>query len=331
MLAGFGRLRKGLFGIPLEEIRAGRRGFEAARPAVRERLESIGEVFVGGYHAALLDNDPGSLAASLDSVASELRGFAFEGAAMGLALSDMLAPWRSSRWAAFAAGPARIHAYMVHVGAGWMLARLRRRPETALARMDPLLRWLAMDGYGFHEGYFHARECIDRKRVPRRLAGYARRAFDHGLGRSLWFVKGADAERIAHVIAGFSANRQADLWSGIGLACAYAGGVDRAALGCLRASAVERLPQLAQGAAFAAKARERAGNPAAHTELACEVLCGMPAREAAAITDAALQDLPPDGADPAYETWRRRIQDRFAGNEPRGFIRSPNFVTDAEP
>jgi hypothetical protein len=298
---------------------------------VRERLERIGETFVAGYHAALLDAEPQSLTQRLNTVAPDLRGFAFEGAAMGLALTDFLTPWKRNRWASFVTGPGQNHAYMLYVGAGWLLARLKRRPGRALARMDPLLRWLAMDGYGFHDGYFHQRECIERKRVPRCLAGYARRAFDHGLGRSLWFVKGADAERIAQVIAEFSADRQADLWSGIGLACAYAGGVDRVALECLRANAVERLPQLAQGAAFAAKARERGGNPAAHTELACEVLCGMPAREAATITDAALQDLPPDGADPAYETWRRRIQDRFAGNEPRGFIRFPNFVADSEP
>jgi hypothetical protein len=72
---------------------------------------------------------------------------------------------------------------------------------------------------------------------------------------------------------------------------------------------------LAQGAAFAAKARQRAGNPTAHTELACQVLCGMSAGKAAELTDSSLRDLPPDGAQPAYEHWRQRIQSYFAAEE----------------
>jgi hypothetical protein len=71
-------------------------------------------------------------------------------------------------------------------------------------------------------------------------------------------------------------------------------------------------PELAQGVAFAAKARERAGNPAAHTELAAQAICGLSAAEAAAVTDAAFQDLPADRpGEPAFEVWRRRIQDQF--------------------
>ncbi len=66
--------------------------------------------------------------------------------------------------------------------------------------------------------------------------------------------------------------------------------------------------QLAQGAAFAAKARERAGIPSTHTDLACRILCGMPAEDAARATDVALVDLPADGVLPAYEVWRQRIQ-----------------------
>jgi hypothetical protein len=77
--------------------------------------------------------------------------------------------------------------------------------------------------------------------------------------------------------------------------------------------------QLAQGAAFAAKARQRAGNLAEHTRVAARILCGMTADEAAQVTDAALENLPARaairsedaGATPAYEIWRQRIQERF--------------------
>ena len=67
-------------------------------------------------------------------------------------------------------------------------------------------------------------------------------------------------------------------------------------------------PQLAQGVAFAAKARDRAGNQAAATDLAAAVICGMPAPRAAQLTDEALVDLAAEGAVPVFEIWRRRIQ-----------------------
>jgi hypothetical protein len=65
---------------------------------------------------------------------------------------------------------------------------------------------------------------------------------------------------------------------------------------------------------FAAKARHLAGNLVPATELACRVLCGCSAVEAAAVSDQAGRDLPPDGGEdglPAFEHWRRRIQERF--------------------
>src|SRR5213078_3075477 len=106
--------------------------------------------------------------------------------------------------------------------------------------------------------------------------------------------------------------RQGDLWSGIGLASVYAGEVNETTLNLLRDSSGVFRPQLAQGAAFAAKARCRAGNPTAYTERACRALCGLTAAEAALVTDAALENLPDSQFEPAFEVWRRRIQERFA-------------------
>lgn len=311
MIPSAGWLRKLIFGISLDEARVARRGFRSGEASVRERLERIGYTFLQGYQAALEEDEPKILAQRLSAVQLEWRGFAFEGAAMGLSLLDQLTPWRRNRLRAFLDGPGSTHAYMVHVGVGWTLARLRRQVEPTLARLDPVLRWLAVDGYGFHEGYFHWPRCVEGQMIPQRLTGYARRVFDQGLGRSLWFVDGADVKRIPTTIAAFPPSRQADLWSGVGLACAYAGGVDRAALQALQAAAGSYRPQLAQGVAFAAKARQRAGNPAAQTQLACEIICGVPADVAAKITDAALENLPADGPEPTYEVWRRRIQNKF--------------------
>jgi enediyne biosynthesis protein E3 len=303
-----------LFGLSLDEVTFSRRGFHEGAAMARHRLEQSGHTFLQGYHAALEKDDLKTLTIRLSSMDLEFRGFAFEGAAMALALLDSLTPWKKNRWQAFVRGPGAAHMYMVHVGVGWAIARLpwlRRQVKRPLAKLDPLLRWLAVDGYGFHEGYFHWPRYVRDQVISDRLTGYARRAFDQGLGRGLWFVEGADVERISVTIATFNSTRHADLWSGVGLACAYAGGVDRAAMETLRSAALPYLPQLAQGAAFAAKARERAGNPAPHTELACQVLCGLPSDAAARLTDEALENLPPDSAEPAYEVWRRRIRTQF--------------------
>jgi hypothetical protein len=98
------------------------------------------------------------------------------------------------------------------------------------------------------------------------------------------------------------------LWSGIGLACAYAGGVERVGLERLREAATGYRGHLAQGAAFAAKTRVRAGNPTLCTEHACQVICGLSATEAAEVSDIHLENLPRNERVPAYEVWRQRIQ-----------------------
>jgi hypothetical protein len=262
---------------------------------------------------ALEETDLSILMERLNSVDPDLRGFSFEGAAMGLALVDLITPWKKDRWHLLLKKSAASHQYMMHVGAGWAMAQLRwfeRHP----ALSDPLLGWLVIDGYGFHRGYFQWPRYVVEQKLPKRLSAYAKRVFDQGLGRSLWFVDGADVGRIPVTIATFDPARQPDLWSGIGLACAYAGGVAAGAIKALQGAAGSYRPQLAQGAAFAAKARQRAGNQVEYTDLACRILCGLSADAAAAITDEALEDLPIDGARPAYQVWRERTQHAFAGN-----------------
>jgi hypothetical protein len=293
-------LRRALFGIAPGETSFERRGFRGEAEEVRSRLEEVGSCFVRGYHAALEEDRPEPLAARIEAgVEREFHGFAYEGAGMALALRDALSPIRKDRLARFLAGPGDAHAYIIHVGSGWILGRLPLSPARLLCRLaDPVLRWLALDGYGFHEGFFHWPRSVGRGQVPGKLRGYERRGFDQGLGRSLWFVEGADVRRLPDTIRSFAR--------------------ERPEIEKLLRAAGPHAPQLAQGVAFAAKARERAGSMAPGTELACEVICGMSAARAAAVTDEALRGLPPGRPEePAFEVWRRRIQERFSegGNQ----------------
>jgi len=304
---------KKLFSISLEECGFNRRGFWNGNASARRHLESVGEAFLKGYNMALESEDQASLAEKLNGLGIEFCGFGFEGAAMALTILDSVMPWRRSRVLGFLQGEGRRHRYMVHVGMGWAVARLPKWMWVRTGK-DDLLRWLVLDGYGFHEGYFKPRQfCGTRTPRTPRLSGYAARAFDQGVGRSLWFIHATSVERIHSSIGHFHPSRRPDLWSGVGLACTYAGGCDEETIRQLKAAAVDFWPELAQGAAFAAKTRLEAGLVVPHTALACSILCDCSPERAAQETDTALRRLASRSeVGPRYEAWRKNIQSAFS-------------------
>jgi hypothetical protein len=294
------------------EVEFDRRGFTCSNPEVRDHLETVGRTFLRGYSAAMARDDQNSLASELDQLQPEQRGFAYEGAAMALALQDGIM-FRGDQFLRFAKSAGRRHIYMLHVGAGWAYARLpwtRRRIERTFAKFDPVLRWLAIDGYGFHQGYFQGKMQAVSDLSASHLSEHGRHVFYQGLGRSLWFIDGADVHRICRSISQCSPLYHNDAWSGVGLACAYAGGIAPAAIAELQRESGLHAAALAQGAAFAAKARQLAGNPAPHTELACSVICQMPAGQAAALCDTAFARINPLHSCP-YQDWRLLLQKSF--------------------
>ncbi|MBI5365233.1 MAG: DUF1702 family protein, partial [Planctomycetes bacterium] len=105
------------FGLPPREVTCARRGFAVDDPAIRARLEGIGAVVVAGQRLALEVRAADALGLELErTIAREDRGFANEGAALGLELLDRLLPGRGGRWSAFARGAGAPHAYLLHVG-----------------------------------------------------------------------------------------------------------------------------------------------------------------------------------------------------------------------
>lgn len=307
MTFSLGQLRKTLMGGLPPEVAAFARG-------VTDSEKHLGTIFatvVQSYLATLKDSRLKTVVPRLEAMGSELRGFAYEGAGMGLMQLDCMLPWKK-RLARFLAGPAARYACPTYVGVGLALARLKKQPEAFLDQLDPLLRWYVIDGYGFRYGIFARQRSIVDREYPAHLSAAARPVFDQGMGRSLWFANGADPARFAPLIAPFPAARQADLWSGVGFACAYAGGAERATVASLLEVASAYRTQLAVGAALGARGRQQAGNLVPHTDMACEVLCGLSAHAAAAKTDQALQNLPTGGPTTLFALWRQRIAAEFA-------------------
>jgi len=294
------------------------RGFHKKSDAAQQLLETVGRSFRAGYVYAVEARSPLEAEESLEKVPEQFRGFAYEGAAMGLAILDGLplpGDWRIVR---FLAGRADRYVYMTYVGVGWAMARLPRFRWSKLTAPDPLLRWLVLDGYGFHQAYFRTRQYVTKHYQQPRLpwpggrhAWYATRAVDQGIGRALWYVAGTDPHLVSELIDDFPATRRSDLYSGVGLAATYAGGADETELGTLRERAGRWRPNLAQGSAFAARAQVRAGLVPPHTETATRVFCGMSTEGAARVTDEAVPERAAPNL-PSYERWRQSIAESFA-------------------
>src|SRR4029079_7458192 len=165
-----------------------------------------------------------------------VRGFAYEGAGAALTVLDRFLPAPQSRFEALLRGPGAPFAVLIHVGAGLALSRVSRHIEDDTREMDVEMRWLPLDAYGFERALFASERVVSGGKVPL-LSAYGRRAFDQGLGRGLWFRCATGLERIARTISGLAPERRADIWSGVGLAIAYAGPNTEASLAALDAAA----------------------------------------------------------------------------------------------
>lgn len=295
------------------------RGFHEKSPAARELLETVGGTFLTGYAYAVEARTHAEAEERLEDIPRQFRGFAYEGAAMGYAMLDGLRPGKGHKVEGLLAGAGGRHVYMVYVGVGWAMARLPRFRWAAITPPDPLLRWLALDGFGFHQAFFHTQKYVHQQfrepNFPWPVEGpgwYADRAIDQGIGRAIWFVGGAAPDLVADLIDRFPSSRRPDLYAGAGLAAAYAGGGDMAELEVFWKRAEPFRAQVAQGAAFATTARVEAGLVVPHTELAASFFCDLTVERAAELCDRARPVPVVDGELPAYEVWRERISEQIS-------------------
>lgn len=303
---------------PLHRLRAARlpQRFEPAAAAACHwlPLDDIRRAFRQGFVSVLQGNTiTRELAAS--RVASPcLIGVFMEGAAMSCALLDAWTPWKKDRWLALLASVGERHIYELHVGLGMALARANQSVEPWLRNLDPVLRWLVVDGYGFHHGFFESSKYLSQKHLPAERVGkgHQRKVFDQGLGRSLWFACQAEVSAVIAAVKDFPPGRQCELWSGIGVAATMAGGAGRARLTALYRASGRHRCYLAQGAAFAAHVRERAGTRNAHTDVACQVFCGVDPAEASALVEKALRKLSNGGPKHLHETWQGNVRNAIS-------------------
>jgi hypothetical protein len=177
---------------------------------------------------------------------------------------------------------------------------------------DPVLRWLALDGYEFRRHYFNSEESLN---FIRRLNNEpVERIRTQGAGRAMWFTQCADIKRIGLVSQTVPEKTRGDLWSGVGLACGYASvsSQDDFDLTFLPAKYSRHF---LQGLVFAGAAHSQSGRTPEKTSLLLREALGIDAGTAMLWADEALVDMTAAGQGPSgFLIWQERIQNRCLKN-----------------
>ncbi|HEY3734413.1 MAG TPA: DUF1702 family protein [Streptosporangiaceae bacterium] len=320
-----GALRGLVLSPALDEVTFAKRGFPGPRSAATEQLEAVPQAVICGFEWGIEARNQWEVERRLNMVEPALLGFAYEGVTMAFTVRDAMG--RGHRTQDLLLGPGRPHIFLAYIGMGFAMARLPRPlwkkvlPDLDGCEFHPTMSWLAVDGYGFDRAYFETKRWVDGQQTPAPYPwegspDYFLRAVDQGIGRALWFICNASVPGVAAAVRRFASHRHADLWSGVGLASAFAGGCGQDGFAALRRESGEHWTELALGVVFAIKARTYAGFLPPHTEAAGQTMADLSAEAAVALAD----DTKPGGEPgdlPAYEVWRQNIRGRLAAKVSR--------------
>lgn len=273
---------------------------------IEARMERIRSVFQYGMSVSIDEEDMNLLEAALNSTENEFRSIAYEAAAMQLATKDISANDAFHHWRLFIKGPGVKHLTQSHIGLGWAMAQQQFPVFPFIETLEPLMQCRVIDGYGYYEGIFRKRRSIGEQQIPSTLRNKFLRAYDQGLGRSLWYASKGYCEKIAAMVETFPASRHKDLWRGIGTACAYVGGFDENLLIQL-ASASGHGIQLSIGATLVSRSRAEAGAHNRYIDMACRIWCDCTSEEASGIS-LKTEPLPAEEIVDPCQSWITNIE-----------------------
>ena len=200
---------------------------------IRSLLDEARASFVRGYQEVLRSPIERLSFATCDELPAT-RGFALEGAAMAATLLDILSV--RQHLGALLDGKNETERILCAIGVGWAGARLGKPGNWLPPELGHLDVSAFADGYGFHQGFFHAKRFKTRG-FPTPKGGI-HDSFDLGLGRSLWFIHFGTLSPISGIIHGMPEARQKWLWRGVGTACAFTGSIEY----CQSSIQDERMP-----------------------------------------------------------------------------------------
>lgn len=284
------------------------RGFSLGRPHSREHLERCAGGFMFGAIAQI--DDANHIHEAVARCEDDLRGFAYEGAAFTAASMDLMSARTTQYLAVLSSGPGLAFRHLINVGVGWSMEQLHVANHRLFRTTDPLLRWLAYDGKGFRRAFFSP-SSIEGVLLRLGRATPRDRIIVQGIGRCLWFVEAANIEAIGARAARAPKSVRGDIWSGVGLACAYAGDSSTVDAARLSAEAGVWYPNLAQGVIFGGAARQSSGCIPDSTVFLLQDLLQLAPGAAAMWADEEAVGLHTYGLGPeGFLIWQRRIQTR---------------------
>lgn len=278
--------------------------------AAGHKLEAVQDVFQKGFHFAADKSSLNSLAEKLDSLDKEFLSIAYEGASMNIALNCLEVGTEIKPWFDFLGSAAQAHGIQYHIGLGWALAQLQLNTMPYMLQLDAIDRYRVPDGYGYYEAMFRTKRCINNQQKPEGFNEAGLSAYYQGLGRGIWYLSEGEQEAAKMLIDKFTEENRTDLWRGLGIACAYAGGCNVGMLKQIMTIAGDYSRQLATGAIMVAICRERAGFMSADTDQACRIWCKENAGELVLrhkLIDTSIKTNEEDG----YLNWIKGIESSF--------------------
>ena len=246
------------------------------------RMENIKSIFQDAKNISEKENDIKELNNYLENTNSEFRAVAYEGASMALALKDFSDAITMKRWNALL-GISQNYTGNIHIGFGWAIAEAKPKDLSFINAIQAMNQFRVWDGCGYYDGIFRQRNTIKNQTRQGYITEINFKAYDEGIGRSLWYSCKGNVAKVAEIIKGFSSSRQPDLWRGIGIACSFVGGCEEIILKTLSTQAEKHFVQLSIGSAMVAKTRIHANCITKDSELACNVWCNLSAEKASQI------------------------------------------------
>ena len=239
-------------------------------------MECIQRVFLRVQDYMQKDHELEELTSFLDSEPPEFRSVAYESASMEIGMWDLSNRKELNNWKLFYQCAANVHTFHMEIGLGWAFAKAEIPVDAYLKSIEPVMSWMIFDGIGYYHGLFKGRRTVKNQLLPEGLDGQDLPGFDQGLGRRLWYIAKGEVQEAADLIKPFQAARHHDLWRGVGIACGYVGGNEKADLERLLNLSGSCKKQLRTGIALAAISRNASDSVSEDIEQACEIICGMP-------------------------------------------------------
>ncbi|MBY0549118.1 MAG: DUF1702 family protein [Candidatus Obscuribacterales bacterium] len=284
------------------------------RSPKQRRVDEIMRLVMNGYQASL-ECDASKFASQLSGLSPMEQNITLEGAYIALSTSDLSDTGKLQRATELFGCLSNGRIPPLLQGIGGALSHLRIPFTMQPHETNEAWGWLAMLGYGFHEGYFRWMNTLERMEIPQGISGLAQRAFDQGVGSATWYVGAGNPEAIARMISSFPIERQADMWSGAGLVVGIWGLEDSRDLTKLLNKARRYRANLQSGVAFGVWSRIDIKEIADYTDGASSLICGAPVNVIGDHVSGLLTNgggPPKDAAE--FLLWQSNVCELFARN-----------------